>query len=101
MDRLDFSELEGIYREIETDASRILASEGVSGKAAEMNRSLDICYEGQRYYIDTPVPGGELNSIGQVREKISDSFRRLYEMRYGHLMKAPLEDYQRPVEGRR
>jgi N-methylhydantoinase A len=91
LDNLDFNEMEGVYREIEADASKVLAAEGIAGKALELNRSLDICYAGQRYYIDTPVPDGVLSDSRQVKEKIADSFQRLYLTRYGHTMKVPLK----------
>jgi len=90
MEELDIQELEDIYRDMETSASKILGSEGISGDAMEFTRSLDICYEGQRYYIDTPVPDGKLKGNNSIKHIIGNTFERLYEMRYGHLMKAPL-----------
>jgi N-methylhydantoinase A len=90
MDQFDMGELESIYREMEKAASKTLADEGMMGDSMEFIRSLDICYEGQRYSIDTPVPGGSLKEDSQVKAIISKSFRQLYNMRYGHLIEAPL-----------
>jgi N-methylhydantoinase A len=88
MDELDIQELEGVYRDMENSALRILAAEGVSGDAVELARSLDMSYEGQHHYVETPVPDGELKE--NARTDIGNSFERLHETRYGHRIKAPL-----------
>jgi N-methylhydantoinase A len=90
MDELNIQELEAIYRDMEHSAFKLLIAEGISEDAIECARSLDICYEGQRYYIETPLPPGKLNENDKIILEIRDSFERLYEKRYGHLMKAPL-----------
>jgi N-methylhydantoinase A len=90
MDQFDVNELENICLEMENTALKTLTDEGMTQDTIEFNRSLDICYEGQRYYIDTPVPGGSLKEDSQIIAKISESFRHLYNMRYGHLIEAPL-----------
>jgi N-methylhydantoinase A len=90
MEELNFQELEGIYGNMEDSASKMLMAEGISKDNMEFERSLDLCYEGQRYYIETPFPFGKLKEHGKMTIEIRDSFERLYEIRYGHLMKAPL-----------
>jgi N-methylhydantoinase A len=90
MDEINFKELEEIYRNMEKRAFKMLIAEGISKDAMEFERSLDICYEGQRYYIETPVPIGKLDENDKMIIEIRNSFERLYEIRYGHLMKAPL-----------
>jgi N-methylhydantoinase A len=90
VDLLDVRELEEVYKDMEDDALELLATEGMSTHEIEFLRSLDICYKGQRYYIDTPVPDGKLNGNDSLKAEISHSFERLYEMRYSHLIKAPL-----------
>jgi N-methylhydantoinase A len=90
MDELDIRELEDIYKDMEDSALGILTAEGMSRDEVEFTRSMDVCYEGQRYYIDTPVPVGDLNKNADVKIEIGNSFERLYETRYGHLIKAPL-----------
>jgi N-methylhydantoinase A len=91
MDKLDLAEIEGIYREIENEASKVLTAEGMSKGKIEFLRSMDICYEGQRYYIDTPIPACEFNDEKRIKAVISDVFRNLYRTRYGHLIEAPLK----------
>jgi N-methylhydantoinase A len=90
MDELNIQELEGIYRNMENPAFKMLIAEGISRDAMEFQRSLDICYEGQRYYIETPVPIIKLKENDKIKIEIRDSFERLYELRYGHLMNVPL-----------
>ena len=51
---------------------------------------LDICFEGQRYYIETSIPPKrEMNDLEMIGE-IEHSFEHLYEKRYGHLINASL-----------
>ncbi len=88
MDELDIQELEGVYRDMENSALRILAAEGVSGEAVELARSLDMSYEGQHHYVETPVPAGELKENARI--EIGNYFERLHETRYGHRIRAQL-----------
>jgi N-methylhydantoinase A len=90
MDELDMQELERVYKNMENSAFKMLIAEGIFKNAMEFQRSLDICYEGQRYYIETPLPIGKLDGNSNMIIKIRNSFERLYETRYGHLMQAPL-----------
>lgn len=90
MDEMDMQELEGIYTEMEENAMKILLSESMTEDTVEFARSLDICYEGQRYYVDTPVPSGKLKENAGMKKEISSTFERLYETRYGHVIDAPL-----------
>jgi N-methylhydantoinase A len=90
MDDLNIQELEGIFRNMEKSAFKMFIVEGISRDAMEFQRSLDICYEGQRYTIETPLPIGKLDRNDKMIIEIKNSFERLYEIRYGHLMKAPL-----------
>jgi N-methylhydantoinase A len=88
MNELDIQELVGVYRAMENSALQILTAEGMSRDAMEFARSLDMSYEGQHHYVETPVPSGELKENN--RAEISNSFESLHETRYGHRIKAPL-----------
>jgi N-methylhydantoinase A len=88
VDGLDIKELEGIYTEMENSALQILATEGISRDSIEFARSLDMCYEGQHYYIETPVPNVTLEAAAKTG--IRDSYERLHEIRYGHRIQAPM-----------
>ncbi|MBN1188158.1 MAG: hydantoinase/oxoprolinase family protein [Dehalococcoidales bacterium] len=88
LDTLDVQELAAIYLEMEKEAQETLQLEGMSEDDIEFVRSMDMGYEYQRHYIETPVPGGafSVNSKDIIRE----SFESIHENRYGHRIKAPL-----------
>jgi N-methylhydantoinase A len=88
MTKIDIKELEDIYRDMEKIALETLAAEGMSEDAVEFTRSLDMSYESQHYYIETPVPDGKLNI--DSKQEIVSSFERLHETKYGHRIAAPL-----------
>ena len=88
MDKLNIKEFEAIYRNMENSARETLTEEGMSGDKIEYTRSLDMGYESQHYYIETPVPGGELTV--DCKEIIGETFENLHEARYGHRIDAPL-----------
>jgi N-methylhydantoinase A len=88
MDRLSIHELEEVYKDMENSANKILTAEGMSEDMIEFARSLDMCYEGQHYYIETPVTNEALK--GDAKIQISKSFVRLHEIRYGYRIEAPL-----------
>jgi N-methylhydantoinase A len=90
MNDLNIQELEEIYKTMEKSASKMLTAEGIPEDAMVFERSLDICYEGQRYYIETPFPARKRTGMDEIMKEIRDAFERLYEKRYGHLIKAPL-----------
>ncbi len=91
MATLDLVELDTLFRDMESTARIMLYKEGMTEKTVEFLRSIDICYEGQRYYIDTPVGNGSLKESASAKEDIGETFRRLYQTRYGHLIEAPLK----------
>ena len=48
-------------------------------------------FEGQRYYIDTPIANTGMTNDKKTKAAIRDTFRDLYKTRYGHLIDAPLK----------
>jgi N-methylhydantoinase A len=45
-------------------------------------------YQGQQYYIETPVPSEKLTEKSRV--EIGNTFENLHEIKYGHRITAPL-----------
>jgi N-methylhydantoinase A len=86
---IDIKELNDIYMDMEGQALRLLETEGMSAGAIEYIRSMELGYEEQHYFIETPVPGGELKE--NTRMKIGEDFESLHESRYGHRIRAPLK----------
>jgi N-methylhydantoinase A len=85
---MDIREIDEIYRQMEKRALEILIAEGMSKDKIEFTRYLDMGYEGQHYFIETPVPSGALQE--KTKKEIGNSFERLHETRYGHRIEAPL-----------
>lgn len=91
MEDFNLQELEDVYEKMENNASKLLIAEGLKEEAIGFERSLDVCFEGQRYYVETPVPRKKGNERKGFLTEVGDTFRRLYEQRYGHLINAPLK----------
>jgi N-methylhydantoinase A len=88
LDALDIREMAAIYQEMENEALKTLLTEGMSGENVEFVRSMDMGYEFQRHYLESPVPAGVLGDSS--RKGIAEGFESLHENRYGHRIKAPL-----------
>jgi N-methylhydantoinase A len=88
LDKLDIYELNDVYQDMEQDALGILQAEGMAANDIEFTRYLDMGYEGQYFFIETPVPGGELKET--AKKEIGGAFEHLHENRYGHRIEAPL-----------
>jgi N-methylhydantoinase A len=88
LDGLDIRELNDIYKDMERDAFTTLQAEGMTVNDIEYTRYLDMGYEGQYFFIETPVPGGALPET--AKKEIGDAFERLHETRYGHRIQAHL-----------
>jgi N-methylhydantoinase A len=88
LDTLNIEEMAAIFKEMESEAERTLQTEGMSGDAVEFIRSMDMGYEFQRHYLESPVPGGALSD--NSRQFIAEGFESLHESRYGHRIKAAL-----------
>ena len=89
LDKLDIKELENIFIKVEKEASKALTAEGMTSDKIEFARTLEMGYEDQHYFIETPVPGGNLGE--STRKEMGKSFESLHETRYGHRIKAPLK----------
>ena len=76
------------FQEMESEALKTLLTEGMSKDKVEFIRSLDMGYEFQPHYLETPVPGGVLND--ESKKMIIETFESLHEKRYGHRIEAPL-----------
>ncbi len=71
---IDTVELENIYREMEAHARSLLTSEGMREADTEISRFLDISYRGQRYSVETPVPGN-LTDNPMAMQETGEMFR--------------------------
>ncbi len=88
LDTADMQEMTAVFQEMENESGKTLLTEGLSGDKIGFIRSLDMGYEFQRHYLETPVPGGILDSSS--KKVIAEAFEGLHEKRYGHRIAAPL-----------
>ena len=87
---VDLDKVNSIYREFSSNASALLAQEGIEEKEVANKRSFDMRYVGQSYELEIPVPGNGL--APSDLEKIADAFHSQHERSYGHSTKdEPIE----------
>jgi N-methylhydantoinase A len=89
LDGINIKELNDIYRDMEGQAYNLLKTEGMTAETIEYTRSMEMGYEDQHYFIETPAPGGVLRE--KDRWNIGEEFEKLHEARYGHRIQAPLK----------
>jgi N-methylhydantoinase A len=75
-------QIEAVYAELEAKGRQELIAEGVAKAEIEIQRSLDLRYEGQSYYLN--LPWNDLKSC-------EAAFHRLHAERYGHELDLPVE----------
>lgn len=78
-----FADIEGIFKGLESDASKILQKEA-SGDMIRFERSLDVRFVGQGSEMNIPVPGGDFAKVtpAEVRKFFDDAYERLYGRTY-------------------
>jgi N-methylhydantoinase A len=91
IEALEVQDLDATYATMEQRARSMLLAENIPADAIEYSRSLDICYQGQRYYLEVPFPKSKKKSRSDIIREITNSFETSYETRYGHRMNAPLK----------
>ena len=81
LDELDWSEVNGIFEEMERVGTELLVDSGAGPDEIHHSRTADIRYVGQGHEIRVPVPDGTL-TVGQSRT-IYEDFDRVYQSLYG------------------
>ena len=81
LDELDWSEVNGIFDEMERLGTGILVDSGAGPEEIEHTRTADIRYVGQGHEIRVPIPDGTL-TVDQ-RRTIYEEFDRVYQSLYG------------------
>ncbi|MEW6398000.1 MAG: hydantoinase/oxoprolinase family protein [Bacillota bacterium] len=74
------AELEELYTDLEGEARRVLARQGVPPERMVFHRLADVRYAGQEHTVSTPVPGRVLDEV--ARRSIRADFDRLHERHY-------------------
>lgn len=76
------AELDARYRQLAVSGIAALEAEGVAAEAIDIERKMDLRYQGQSYCLTLPY-----RDIAQVER----DFHALHESRYGHRMQAAVE----------
>jgi len=74
--------LESLFAPLIKQGQQELQAEGVEAESIAIQRSVDVRYQGQSYFLNVAWQG-----FGQT----SQAFHRLHEQRYGHALDTPLE----------
>ena len=84
---------------MENNASKLLMAEGLQEDAIGFERSLDICFEGQRYYVETSVPRWKDDERERfLMEAGLDPFLLVHETRDGSLAREVREKSGIPMD---
>ena len=78
---LDFDRINGVYRDLETAARRLLAADGVADDEMAISRSAQMRYVGQTYEVETPVPSGAIRA--ETVPAITEAFHRAHKQEHG------------------
>ncbi|MDO9515300.1 MAG: hydantoinase/oxoprolinase family protein, partial [Syntrophales bacterium] len=80
---VNFSEIEDIFRGLETDAGKILKKEAAD-ETIRYERSLDMRFVGQGSEINVPVPAGAFTKLqrADIRRLFDDVYKKLYGRTY-------------------
>jgi N-methylhydantoinase A/oxoprolinase/acetone carboxylase beta subunit len=80
LEALDLSMANRLIGDLETRARDLLEASGLTGQVS-IQRTVDMCYSGQRYEVATPLPEPPL-SAGSIAE-LKGAFDTTYEETYG------------------
>jgi N-methylhydantoinase A len=81
LDRIDWSKLDGLFREMESEATAALGRLGVPAGEIEFERSADMRFAGQGFEIESALPQGRLdeNRRAEISETFLAAYRQLFE----------------------
>ncbi len=80
LDELDFSELNRVFDEMETDARSTLDAEGIPADGMMVERGMDLRYLGQHHEVPVVVPAGEITParLPEIAQRFHEAHERLY-----------------------
>ncbi len=85
MDGLEAKQLSTVFDSLISDGKKLLEEEDVEPEAMSFEKSADMRYVGQEYFVNIPTDDVDL-------EKISNAFHEAYQSQYGHSTPgAPIE----------
>ncbi|MCC6792163.1 MAG: hydantoinase/oxoprolinase family protein [Thermomicrobiales bacterium] len=78
---LDTAAVSAIYRDLEAQALKTLANEGVATADTRLIRQVDLRYVGQSYELTVPLTTSSLDEAG--RAAVAEDFHRAHHQAYG------------------
>ncbi|WP_223032061.1 hydantoinase/oxoprolinase family protein [Hephaestia mangrovi] len=79
--RVDWDQVEALFREMEEKATALLSSVGAGDGAIRFERQADMRYVGQGFEITVPLPNGSLSvdMAPQIQSAFDEEYRRLFD----------------------
>jgi N-methylhydantoinase A/oxoprolinase/acetone carboxylase beta subunit len=87
LDELDWSEVAGVYRELEEQARAELGELGIAPEHITFERRVDGRFVGQLHEIDIPLPLAALEGDARATQELTQTFFARYEALFRHLPK--------------
>ncbi|WP_129113618.1 hydantoinase/oxoprolinase family protein [Halegenticoccus tardaugens] len=95
---LDADEIQTQVDELGATLIDRLGEQGFGSDEIQINRSIDVRYQGQAYELTVPVPEGDVD--GETLDEITESFHERHARLYGHSMRdEPVEAVTLRVDG--
>jgi len=88
-DKVNPKDLDGIYSEMEKQATNELAAEGVRKGDLDIERFADMRYLGQEHTVKVPLPSEKVTE--NTLPGINDRFHTLHEQTYTFRLETPIE----------
>ncbi len=86
LDGLRMAEVRAVLGSLDRDCAALMAAEAVDPATVEALHFADMCYVGQSYHLEVPLPiGDEPDPLARLYE----AFRALHDRVHGHAMAAP------------
>jgi N-methylhydantoinase A len=79
---------EAAYRDMETEAAKMLAADGFAAEQQRITRAVDVRYSGQEHSVTIAYLSADQAGSAAT---LADDFIRLHEQRYGHILDDPVE----------
>jgi N-methylhydantoinase A len=87
LDEVTPGQVDATYLEMEREAEKTLAAEGIAAERRTMTRTLDVRYKGQEHTVTLNFPA----ELSAMHAEVAASFTELHERQYGHAMDDPVE----------
>ncbi|MCH8338047.1 MAG: hydantoinase/oxoprolinase family protein [Chloroflexi bacterium] len=88
-DKVDPQDLDGIYAEMERQATRDLTDEGIKKENLAIQRFADMRYAGQEHTVKVSLPSEKITE--KAIQNINDRFHTLHEQTYTFRLDTPVE----------